>query len=242
MPTQRDTQRQRDTQGPRASLRMSNSLQPAASRSHGAQTLSPIPQARGQPGVPMLALALRSRWAAGGTREGPPAPPRLCPALPHGCATQPRPGGWLSPGLECSRPTSAAPGGPHSATPPPALGMQPLAWTLGRRGSGDPSPPRSLSSAPALRHPPPPARPPPAPRAEVGARAVRGDPLAGTKPPEVSAPCSALSRRAAARGGRRLPAAGPGRRGPCEGPKCHQDDPTANGTSHHGDARDKAPR
>lgn len=240
MPIQGDTQRQRDTQWPRVSLRIS--LQLAASRSHWAQPLSPIPQARGQPGVPMPALALRSWWAAGGTREGPPAPPRLCPALPNSCATQPCSGGWLSPGLECSRPTSAAPGGPHSATPPPSLAMQPPARTLRLRGRGDPSPSQGLSSAPALCHPPPPARPPPVPRAKVGASAVRGDSLAGTKSPQMSAPCCALSRRAAARGGRRLPAAGPGRRGSCERPKCYQDDPTTNGTSHHGDARDKAPR
>lgn len=236
------TQQQKDTHRPRASLRMRNSLQPAASRSHWAQTLSPILQAQGQPGLPVPALALHSRWAAGGTREGPPTPLLPSPALPHGCAIQPRPGGWPSPGLECSRPTSAAPGEPHSATPPPALGMQPSARTLGLRGSGDPSPLQGLSSAPALCHPPRPAQPPRVPQAEVGASAVREDPLAGTKPPQVSAPCSALSLRVAARGGRRLPAAGPGCRGPCERPKCHQDDPTANGTSHHGDSRDKAPR
>lgn len=241
MPAEGDTQQQRDTKQSRASLRMPNSLQPAASRSRRAQP--PIPQARGQPGAPLPALALCSWWAAGGTREGPPAPPRLCPALPHGCATLPRPGGWLSPGLGHSLPTSAALGGPRSATPPPALEMQAPGRTLGLRGSGGSSPPQGLSSAPALRHPPPPAQPPPVPRAKVGASAVRGDPLAsGDQALQVSAPCSALSRRAAARGGRRLPTAGPGRRGPCERPKCHQNDPTANGTSHHGDARDKAPR
>lgn len=195
--------------------------------------------ARGPHASPGSAQPVGSWGDTGGPPSPTPAPqPSSTPPLHHAAPSWGLAEPWTRGLPSHQRSTRRAPPS-HTTSSPGAAAPRTDPGTTGQRGP-QPAPGSVLSTGPV----PAPASSTASPSTPSTGRSQRsaGDPLAGTEPPQVSVPCSALSRRAAARGGRRLPAAGPGCRGPCERPKCHQDDPTANGTSHHGNPRDEAHR
>lgn len=173
-------------------------------------------------------------WGGNPHSALPSSAPQLPPTAPSWGLAEP----WTRVFPVHQRSTRRAPLG-HATASPRDAAPHTEPGLMERRGP-QPTPGTDLNTSPALL--PASSMAPPGTPGTGRSQCGMGDPSVGTEPLWVPAPASALSRRAAARGGRWLSAAGPGCCGPRECSECHQGCPMGDSASCHRDTWDQALR